>query len=85
MGNFSFHTGHGGRQHGDWVGLLARVEMEERTIRRVALKFVRHNEANETLLKTPDEEPEALRDLAERSASFGTRFVVEGAEAFVAL
>ena len=81
MGNFSFHTGHGGRKHGDWVGLLARVLLEERAIKRVALSFVRHNDRNETLLRAPAEEPEALRDLTERSAQFGTRIAVEGDEA----
>jgi poly-gamma-glutamate synthesis protein (capsule biosynthesis protein) len=85
MGNFSFHTGHGGRKHGDWVGLLARVLLEERAIKRVALRFVRHTERNETLLRAPSEEPEALRDLTERSALFGTRISVEGNEAVVAL
>ena len=81
MGNFSFHTGHGGRKHGDWVGLLARVLLEEGAIKRVALRFVRHNDRNETLLRAPGEEPEALRDLTERSARFGTRIAVEGDEA----
>jgi poly-gamma-glutamate capsule biosynthesis protein CapA/YwtB (metallophosphatase superfamily) len=85
MGNFSFHTGHYGRKHGDWVGIMARIEMEDRAIRRVALQFVRHNERNETLLKAPQEEPEALRDLVDRSAPFKTRITVEGSEAVVAL
>jgi len=85
MGNFSFHTGHGGRKHGDWVGLLACVLLEERAIKRVALRFVRHNERNETVLRAPGEEPEALRDLTERSARFGTRFAVENGEAVIAL
>ena len=85
MGNFSFHTGHYGRKHGDWVGILARIDMEDRAIRRVGLSFVRHNERNETLLKSPQEEPEALKDLVDRSALFKTRIQVEGAEAVVAL
>jgi len=85
MGNFSFHTGHGGRRHGDWTGLTARVTVEDRTVRRVALKFVRHNDRNETLLRTAGEEPGALLDLTERSAPFGTRFSVEGDEVVVAL
>ena len=85
MGNFSFRTGHGGRKHGDWVGLLARVLLEECAIKRVALSFVRHNDRNETLLRTPGEEPEALRDLTERSARFGTRISVENGEAVIAL
>ena len=85
LGNFSFHTGHGGRKHGDWVGLLARVELEDRALRQVALRFVRHNDRNETLLRAADEEPEALRDLTGRCAPFGTRITVEGGEAVVAL
>jgi poly-gamma-glutamate capsule biosynthesis protein CapA/YwtB (metallophosphatase superfamily) len=85
MGNFSFHTGHGNRKHGDWVGLMARIELEDRAIKRVALRFVRHNERNETLLRTPAEEPEAMRDLVDRSAPFGTRIVAEGGEAAVGL
>ena len=85
MGNFSFHTGHGGRKHGDGVGLLARVVLEERAIRRATLRFVRHNDRNETLLRSPEEEPAALRDLVERSTPFGTRITVEGGEAVVAL
>lgn len=85
MGNFSFHTGHGDRKHGDWVGLLARVETEDRALQRVGVRFVRHNERNETLLRTPAEEPEALRDLTERSKPFGTRLSVEDGEVAIAL
>jgi len=85
MGNFSFHTGHAGRKHGDWVGMLARVVLEERAIQRVALRFVRHNDRNETLLRLPGEEPAAMRDLIERSAPFGTRIEAQGDEAVVAL
>ena len=85
MGNFSFHTGHYGRKHGDWVGIMARIDMEDRAIRRVGLSFVRHNERNETLLKTPEQEPEALRDLVDRSAPFKTRITAEASEAVVAL
>ena len=28
LGSFSFHTGHGGLKHGDWVGMLARVVID---------------------------------------------------------
>ena len=28
LGSFSFHTGHGGRKHGNWVGMLARDVVE---------------------------------------------------------
>lgn len=28
LGSFSFHTGHGGKKHGDWLGMLARVVID---------------------------------------------------------
>ena len=81
LGNFSFHTGHGGRQHGDWVGMLARIVLAGEAVERVSFRFVRHNEANETLLSAPRDERAALADITERSARFGTRITVEGEEA----
>jgi poly-gamma-glutamate synthesis protein (capsule biosynthesis protein) len=81
LGNFSFHTGHGGRKHGDWVGMLGRVVLEGRKVERVSFRFVRHNDANETVLRPPGEEGSVLADLAERSACLGTRISAEGEEA----
>ena len=49
LGNFSFHTGHGGRKHGDWVGTLVRVAAGGARIERVTFQFVRHNDRNETV------------------------------------
>src|SRR5204863_419249 len=48
LGSFSFHTGHGGRRHGDWIGMMAEVEAEPGGIGRARLRFVRHNDRNET-------------------------------------
>ena len=47
LGSFSFHTGHGGRRHGDWIGMMAKVEAGG--LGDVRFRFVRHNEANETV------------------------------------
>ena len=85
LGNFSFHTGHGGRKHGDWIGMLVHVALEERRIENVSFRFVRHNEQNETLLRTMKEEPEMIAKIAERSAPFGTRLVIDGESAVVQL
>lgn len=85
LGNFSFHTGHGGRKHGDWVGMMVRVTLEERRIDNVSFQFVRHNEQNETLLRPMEEEPEMLAKIAERSARFGTRLAVNADVARVEL
>ena len=29
LGSFSFHTGHGGRRHGDWIGMMVRATIAE--------------------------------------------------------
>ena len=85
LGNFSFHTGHGGRKHGDWVGELVRVTFEDRRIDKVSLQFVRHNEMNETLLRSMEEEREMFQTIAERSARFNTRLAIEGDAAVLQL
>lgn len=80
LGSFSFHTGHGGRKHGDWVGMLATVALEGRSVQRASFRFVRHNEANETVLCAPQNEAATLAEIGKRSARFGTRIAVDGDE-----
>src|SRR5438270_335355 len=46
LGSFSFHTGHGARQHGDWLGMMVRVAWERERIARAAFQFVRHDQQN---------------------------------------
>jgi poly-gamma-glutamate capsule biosynthesis protein CapA/YwtB (metallophosphatase superfamily) len=85
LGNFSFHTGHGGRKHGDWIGELVRVTLDDKRIEKVTLEFVRHNESNQTLLRSMEEEREKFETIAERSARVNTRLVIEGETASVQL
>ena len=80
LGSFSFHTGHGGRKHGDWVGMLARLTLEERAIGRASFQFVRHNDRNESVLCAMRDEGETLEKIRQRSARFATRIDVEGDE-----
>jgi poly-gamma-glutamate synthesis protein (capsule biosynthesis protein) len=81
LGSFSFHTGHGGLKHGDWVGMLASVALDGRAVRRATFRFVRHNDANETVLIAPKDEPAALAEIVKRSSRFGTTIAMEGDEA----
>src|ERR671929_61116 len=39
LGSFSFHTGHGGRKHGDWVGMLGRIEVDAGKVREAAFRL----------------------------------------------
>lgn len=80
LGNFSFHTGHGRRKHGDWVGILARVLLDGTVPARIACRLVRHNDANETYLCDLNREEQALDQLTESSARLGTRLQREGNE-----
>ena len=85
LGNFSFHTGHGGRKHGDWVGTLVRVAAGRTGIERVTFQLVRHNDRNETVPFDMAREAEELSDIVTRSAPFGTRFVTDANEVHVEL
>lgn len=76
LGSFSFHAGHGGLTHGDWVGLLASIDMRDNTIERVLLRFVGHTDANETVLREPEDERDALAELQRTSEPYGTRMHV---------
>jgi poly-gamma-glutamate capsule biosynthesis protein CapA/YwtB (metallophosphatase superfamily) len=82
LGSFSFHTGHGGRRHGDWLGMMARVLVDGRRT-QAAFRFVRHNEANETILRGPAEEPAAFDQLMRESRALGAMLEVRGEEARV--
>lgn len=78
LGSFSFHTGHGGRRHGDWIGMMAEVEIERGGIAAARFRFVRHNERNETVPCTLAEEGATLDRLTERSTALGARLIPEG-------
>jgi poly-gamma-glutamate synthesis protein (capsule biosynthesis protein) len=81
LGSFSFHTGHGGRKHGDWVGMLAQVRLAGRNVERASFRFVRHNDRNETIFRTMREEQDMAEKIGKRSAPFNTRIEIEGDEA----
>jgi poly-gamma-glutamate synthesis protein (capsule biosynthesis protein) len=85
LGNLSFHTGHGGRKHGDWIGMLVRVAVSRQGIEGVTFQFVRHNEGNETFFCEMAKEAEELADITKRSEKFGTKLVTEGSEVRVEL
>jgi poly-gamma-glutamate synthesis protein (capsule biosynthesis protein) len=85
LGSFSFHTGHGGRQHGDWIGMMVRVTCTARTTERVTFQFVRHNVRNETVACHLAEEAAELDDIRRRSAAYGTRFIAQDGEVAVVL
>jgi poly-gamma-glutamate capsule biosynthesis protein CapA/YwtB (metallophosphatase superfamily) len=85
LGSFSFQTGHGGRKHGDWIGMMARASVTGRAITGVSFRFVRHNDENETVPCALAAERAEFDDIATRSAVYGTRLAAQGDEVSVAL
>ena len=83
LGSFSFHTGHGGRAHGDWVGLLARLIYEDRALAEIAFSMVRHDEGNATYVADPHQDREAMDQIVRRSEKLGTALAVRGSEMVV--
>jgi len=81
MGNFSFNVGHWERKHGDWLGLLARIDLRQDRVAKVSCVPVRHSRANETLLRTVAEERAEMEVLVARSAKLGTELRLTDAEA----
>ena len=84
LGSFSFHTGHGGVAHGDWLGMMARITIDKKAVAKVAIKFVRHNSVNETYFCDPANEGKELAELNERGAKLGTKLVINGMELEIA-
>ena len=83
LGSFSFHTGHGGRRHGDWIGMMVRATVADRAIAGVSFRFVRHNDRNETVPCRLAEEAAELDDIQTRSAPYGTRLIERGDEVVI--
>jgi len=85
LGSFCFHTGHNGRKHGNWVGMMPRLWLGDGTIERATFQFVRHNDNNETVLCPLAAEGPTLEKIAERSKAYGTVLTTAGDEVVVAL
>jgi len=85
LGSFSFHTGHGGLRHGDWLGMMVRASCEARRLQRVAFQFVRHDDRNRTVPRALADEGAAFDLIARESAELGARLVAQGNEIAIEL
>src|SRR5437667_3403383 len=83
LGSFSFHTGHGGRAHGDWVGMLARLTFDDAKLVEAAFSVVRHDENNATYVCDPHLDKEAVEQISRRCGKLGTMLAISGNELIV--
>jgi len=80
LGSFSFHTGHGGRRHGDWIGMMPSASITGTGVTRVRFRFVRRNDRNQTVPCALADEAAELGDIIERSTQWGARLKLHGDE-----
>jgi poly-gamma-glutamate capsule biosynthesis protein CapA/YwtB (metallophosphatase superfamily) len=85
LGSFSFHTGHAGLRHGDWLGMMVRASCDGGRIDRLSVQFVRHDEENRTRLRALADESAAFDQIALESAALGAELAAEGDRAVVKL
>ena len=85
LGNLSFDTGHGGRKHENWLGMVVELAFERNGVTTFDLRFVRHNDANETIFCRLADEADAIGDLSARSKRLGTTLTPQGDRLRVAL
>jgi len=85
LGSFSFHTGHGGIKHGDWVGMLAKLTFDGTAVKKAVFQFVRHNDDNETMLCLLKNEAEAFGQVSAGTAKLGSKLMPEGDEVAIEL
>jgi poly-gamma-glutamate synthesis protein (capsule biosynthesis protein) len=80
LGCFAFNEGHGGRNSTseavDWLGLLARVSVEDKQVVKVTCVPIRHNQVNETLIRSVSDECDAMDKLIAASKKFGTSLTI---------
>lgn len=84
LGSYSFHTGHGGHRHGDWIGMRVRAVCDGGRIGRLSFRFVRHDAQNHTVLRRFADEGDMFETIARESAALGAALATEGDEAIVA-
>jgi poly-gamma-glutamate capsule biosynthesis protein CapA/YwtB (metallophosphatase superfamily) len=77
LGNLCFKTGHLGRRHENWIGMVAEVSFENGRCGSDNFRFVRHNACHETIFRRPADETEVLADLTARSKALGATLTAE--------
>jgi poly-gamma-glutamate capsule biosynthesis protein CapA/YwtB (metallophosphatase superfamily) len=78
LGNLSFQTGHGARKHEDWIGMVVELTFEGGRITTFDLRFVRHDDDNETFFCRLADEADTLADLTVRSQKLGAVLTPHG-------
>jgi poly-gamma-glutamate capsule biosynthesis protein CapA/YwtB (metallophosphatase superfamily) len=85
LGSFSFHTGHRGRKHPDWIGLMPKLTVTGKKIKAARFSCVRHNAKNETYFVSASKEKAEMSKIIEGSKAYDTKLKVSGSDVVIAL
>lgn len=87
LGCFSFNEGHRGRSSAfeavNWLGLVAKITVEDKKVVQATCVPVRHNARNETLIRSASDEREEMDKLIAASKKFGALLTIRGDELVV--
>ena len=78
LGNLTFSTGHLGRKHAGWIGMMAELTFARGTVSGCHFGFVRSDEKGASFLSRLGDEGETLADLTARSKKLGASLEPEG-------
>ena len=65
--------------------MMARLTLDGKKVQNATFQFVRHNDANETVLCSLAQEKATLEDIKRRSAPFGTELTTHGDQVAISL
>jgi poly-gamma-glutamate capsule biosynthesis protein CapA/YwtB (metallophosphatase superfamily) len=78
VGNLTFSTGHLGRKHAGWIGLLVDLTFVRGAVESCHFRFVRSDQQGATFLCRLADEAETLVDLTARSGKRGAALSPDG-------
>jgi poly-gamma-glutamate synthesis protein (capsule biosynthesis protein) len=78
LGNLTFSTGHLGRKHAGWIGMMVDVTFERGMVTGCAFRFVRSDETGASFFCRLADEAETLADLTARSGKLGAALQPDG-------
>jgi poly-gamma-glutamate capsule biosynthesis protein CapA/YwtB (metallophosphatase superfamily) len=77
LGNLCFKTGHLGRRHENWIGMVAEVSFENGRCGSDNFRSSATMRATKTIFRRPADETQVFADLAARSKALGATLTAE--------
>jgi poly-gamma-glutamate capsule biosynthesis protein CapA/YwtB (metallophosphatase superfamily) len=77
VGSFVFHNGHRGKVHGNWVGMIGRVNIQDKKLKSFGFSLVRRDEKNQTFITDLEDETSVLEPIFEAMRANGLSFNID--------